>query len=139
MSRHKAKLNKQLCMCCFSNDGSACDSYENLREAECQHFSYKDVLPVNTCSDDPSDRCKTEIDIKRPRNISVTYTIDKHPLDLYYLMDVSGSMHDDRDNLVSLSSNLIDTLKSLTPNFRIGYGSFIDKPRAPFGNAARNE
>lgn len=121
--------------CSFKKEGlPSCDSYDNLLEAGCNDFTYNDAVVA-----EPGSNPCIVLDPKRPINISVTFNIDKHPLDLYYLMDVSGSMHDDRDNLVLLSSDLIDTLKSLTPDFQIGYGSFIDKPRSPFGNAARNE
>ncbi len=124
--------------CSFGKSNShTCDSYENLLNAGCERFSYDDLIVLKAGND--TDPCQTVVEPGRPRNISVTFNIDKHPLDLYYLMDVSGSMHDDRDNLVLLSTELINTLKSLTPDFFIGYGSFIDKPIAPFGNAARNE
>lgn len=73
------------------------------------------------------------------RNVTLTFSIEGHPLDLYYLMDYSGSMSDDKDNVILLSSGIVETIKSLTPDFRIGFGSFIDKPRVPFGNASLNE
>lgn len=80
-----------------------------------------------------------ELCVDRKRNITVTFSIEKHPLDLYYLMDYSGSMFDDKDNLILLSSGLLETLSTLTDNFHIGFGSFIDKPRYPFGNITENE
>jgi integrin beta 1 len=41
-----------------------------------------------------------------------------YPLDLYYLMDLTWSMKDDKDTLVSLGDALTVTLKTLTDNVR---------------------
>lgn len=41
-----------------------------------------------------------------------------YPLDLYYLMDLTWSMKDDKETLVSLRDDLPSLLKNLTDNFR---------------------
>lgn len=64
----------------------------------------------------------------RKKNISVTFRLESHPLDVYYLMDFSGSMRDDKANLVKLSSDLVAALKNMTKDFHLGFGSFVDKP-----------
>ena len=55
---------------------------------------------------------------------------------MYYLMDLSQSMSDDLENLRSLGSKLTAKMKDVTgnkpKNFRIGYGSFVDKTVLPF-------
>lgn len=55
-----------------------------------------------------------------------------YPLDLYYLMDLTWSMKDDKETLVSLRDDLPEMLKNLTDNFRLGFGSFAEKPIMPF-------
>ncbi|XP_059052631.1 integrin beta-nu-like [Achroia grisella] len=55
-----------------------------------------------------------------------------YPLDLYYLMDLTWSMKDDKETLVSLGDDLLAMIKNLTDNYRVGYGSFADKPTMPF-------
>ncbi|XP_046835815.1 integrin beta-nu [Vespa crabro] len=55
-----------------------------------------------------------------------------YPLDLYYLMDLTWSMKDDKDTLVGLSRKMTDTLGTFTDNFRLGFGSYADKPLMPF-------
>lgn len=40
-------------------------------------------------------------------------------------------MRDDRETLVKLGSELATTLKNLTSNYRLGFGSFADKPAMP--------
>ena len=66
-------------------------------------------------------------------NFSIQYSVAKdYPADLYYLMDVSNSMEDDKKNLVRLGQTLAQTMRNMTPNFQLGYGSFVDKNAVPF-------
>jgi integrin beta 1 len=57
-----------------------------------------------------------------------------YPVDLYYIMDLSQSMEDDRNNLAKLGNSIAETMRKVTTNFRIGFGSFIDKTLAPFSS-----
>lgn len=54
-----------------------------------------------------------------------------NPLDLYYLMDLTWTMRDDKKTLVKLGAKLSEALKNLTANYRVGFGSFADKPTMP--------
>lgn len=54
-----------------------------------------------------------------------------YPLDLYYLMDLTWSMRDDKQTLVGMGGSLTKSLQNLTENFRLGFGSFADKPIMP--------
>lgn len=56
----------------------------------------------------------------------------QYPVDLYYLMDLSNSMTDDRDNIVKLGQDLAHSIQSITRDFQIGFGSFVDKEVMPF-------
>lgn len=55
-----------------------------------------------------------------------------YPLDVYYLMDLTWSMRDDKTTLVNMASDLANTLHSFSTNYKLGYGSFADKPAMPF-------
>ncbi|XP_046493057.1 integrin beta-nu [Neodiprion pinetum] len=55
-----------------------------------------------------------------------------YPIDLYYLMDLTWSMKDDKDTLVSLGGKLATTLGTFTDNYRVGFGSYADKPLMPY-------
>ncbi|XP_065194784.1 integrin beta-1-like [Sycon ciliatum] len=55
-----------------------------------------------------------------------------YPLDVYYLMDHSNSMKDDLDTLKLNSVSLANAIRSVSNNYRIGYGSYVDKTTAPF-------
>ncbi|KAH8269348.1 hypothetical protein KR018_006001, partial [Drosophila ironensis] len=54
-----------------------------------------------------------------------------HPLDLYVLMDLTWTMRDDKATLEKLGAELTQTLRNLTDNYRLGFGSFADKPTLP--------
>lgn len=56
---------------------------------------------------------------------------EDYPVDLYYLMDLSKSMEDYRDQLSELGFQLAEAMRNLTSNFRLGFGSFVDKVVLP--------
>nr|XP_033802460.1 integrin beta-6 [Geotrypetes seraphini]XP_033802461.1 integrin beta-6 [Geotrypetes seraphini]XP_033802463.1 integrin beta-6 [Geotrypetes seraphini] len=63
--------------------------------------------------------------------VNVRQTED-YPVDLYYLMDLSASMVDDLTMIKELGSTLSREMSKLTSNFRLGFGSFVEKPVSPF-------
>lgn len=65
--------------------------------------------------------------------LSVRYSqAEDYPVDLYYLMDLSKSMEDDKEKLSKLGDLLSETMKNITSNFRLGFGSFVDKVLMPY-------
>ncbi|XP_044294258.1 integrin beta-5 [Varanus komodoensis] len=62
--------------------------------------------------------------------------IEDYPVDLYYLMDLSLSMKDDLDTIRNLGTKLAEEMGKLTSNFRLGFGSFVDKNISPFSYTA---
>ena len=61
-----------------------------------------------------------------------------HPVDLYFVMDLSNSMKPYKENLVGSATAIADTIKEFTDSFRMGFGSFSDKPTAPFSGKQDN-
>lgn len=57
---------------------------------------------------------------------------DDYPVDLYYLMDLSNSMKKDKEKLSKLGEKLHDKMSSITKDFRLGFGSFVDKVLMPY-------
>lgn len=55
-----------------------------------------------------------------------------YPIDLYFLMDLSNSMGDDKTQVEKLSSKLAATMRNITRYFSIGFGSFVDKNAFPY-------
>lgn len=57
---------------------------------------------------------------------------EDYPVDLYYLMDLSKSMEDDKESLSKLGVQLADEMQKITRNFKLGFGSFVDKVVMPY-------
>ncbi|XP_041102893.1 integrin beta-1-like isoform X2 [Polyodon spathula] len=57
---------------------------------------------------------------------------EDYPIDLYYLMDLSFSMKDDLENVKNLGTNLMREMQDITSDFRIGFGSFVEKTVMPY-------
>eukprot|EP00795_Rhopilema_esculentum_P014150 gene14150-5151_t len=55
-----------------------------------------------------------------------------YPVDLYYLMDLSYSMHDDLTNLKNLGAGISRAIGTVTKNYRLAFGSFVDKRLSPY-------
>ncbi|KAM3915958.1 integrin beta-5-like [Leptodactylus fuscus] len=62
--------------------------------------------------------------------------VEDYPVDLYYLMDLSLSMKDDLDTIRNLGTRLAAEMAKLTSNFRLGFGTFVDKNISPFSYTA---
>ena len=61
-------------------------------------------------------------------SMSVTFRqAEDYPMDLYYLMDLSKSMEDDKESLSKLGTQLDSEMQKITRNFKLGFGSFVDK------------
>ncbi|XP_057381290.1 integrin beta-PS-like [Daphnia carinata] len=108
----------------------------------CPIESLVDPIPVEKILVDKPD----ELIQLRPQRVSVTNlrqglvhnfsmqfkVVKNYPADLYYLMDVSHSMLDDKNNLVRLAGSLVETMRNITTEFVLGFGSFVDKNVIPF-------
>lgn len=67
------------------------------------------------------------------QKIKIEYAqAEDYPVDLYYLMDLSNSMKDDKQKLSDLGQLLVESMSNITNNFRLGFGSFVDKVVMPY-------
>nr|XP_033786815.1 integrin beta-8 isoform X2 [Geotrypetes seraphini]XP_033786816.1 integrin beta-8 isoform X2 [Geotrypetes seraphini] len=58
--------------------------------------------------------------------------LEKYPVDLYYLVDVSASMSESIVNLNSIGLDLSQKMTNVSRDFRFGFGSFVDKAISPY-------
>ena len=77
------------------------------------------------------------IDIRLKVGEPVTFTVsvkaaENFPLDLYMLMDLSGTFQEDLKTVKLLAPSLATSLGSFTNDFQIGFGTFTDKPSPPY-------
>ncbi|XP_045785292.1 integrin beta-PS [Maniola jurtina] len=78
-------------------------------------------------------RVKLQLRMNQMQKMSFSYAqAQDYPVDLYYLMDLSRSMKNDKEKLSTLGSLLSSTMRNITSNFRIGFGSFVDKLVMPY-------
>ncbi|KAJ0180473.1 hypothetical protein K1T71_003877 [Dendrolimus kikuchii] len=78
-------------------------------------------------------RAKLQLRMNEMQKLSFAYSrAQDYPVDLYYLMDLSRSMKNDKEKLSTLGSLLSATMRNMTSNFRIGFGSFVDKLVMPY-------
>ncbi|XP_055868207.1 integrin beta-1-like [Biomphalaria glabrata] len=59
---------------------------------------------------------------------------DNYPVDLYFLLDLSFgvSKAETRPRLISLGEEIPKKMKGITNNFRLGFGTFVDKKLMPY-------
>uniref|UniRef100_A0A8C6GFW0 Integrin beta n=1 Tax=Mus spicilegus TaxID=10103 RepID=A0A8C6GFW0_MUSSI len=134
----------------LSGAGERCDTPANLLAKGCQlPFIENPVSRVEVLQNKPLSvgRQKNSSDIvqiapqslvlklrpggEQTLQVQVRQTED-YPVDLYYLMDLSASMDDDLNTIKELGSRLAKEMSKLTSNFRLGFGSFVEKPVSPF-------
>lgn len=58
--------------------------------------------------------------------------LERYPVDLYYLVDVSASMQDNLERLNNVGMALSHQMREHSSDFRVGFGSFVDKPVSPY-------
>lgn len=70
------------------------------------------------------------------QSITLSYSkAEDYPVDLYYIMDLSFTMERYKDKLSELGGEIAEAMRKLTSNFRLGFGSFVDKVVLPMTNA----
>ncbi|XP_068065417.1 integrin beta-8 isoform X5 [Anomalospiza imberbis] len=60
------------------------------------------------------------------------HPLEKYPVDLYYLVDVSASMHNNIEKLNSVGFALSKKMENISLDFRLGFGSYVDKTVSPY-------
>ncbi|KAK4304644.1 hypothetical protein Pmani_023412 [Petrolisthes manimaculis] len=78
-------------------------------------------------------RVAMQLRVQESYSMTVTFRqAEDYPVDLYYLMDLSKSMEDDKESLSLLGAQLAFEMQQITQNFRLGFGSFVDKVVMPY-------
>ncbi|KAI4464729.1 integrin beta subunit [Holotrichia oblita] len=78
---------------------------------------------------------RVKLSIRKGEQFTIPFEYSRasnYPIDLYYIMDLSYSMKLHKEKLAELGGKLIDVMQNITSDFRLGFGSFVDKPTMPF-------
>lgn len=130
------------------SSASRCDLKSNLVKLGCGSESVEFPLSsMRTIRDDPlSDKASgSTVTQIRPQKLHMVLRlgdtkrftvsvkqVEDYPVDLYYLMDLSYSMKDDLEKLVTLGNDLALAMGKTTSNLRMGFGAFVDKTASPY-------
>ena len=60
------------------------------------------------------------------------------PVDIYFVLDFTGTMRNKSEQLQKSSGDIAQQIGQLTKDFRIGFGTFSEKPRIPFSQSAKS-
>ncbi|XP_050418203.1 integrin beta-1 isoform X1 [Patella vulgata] len=133
----------------FKEHRLRCDKYENLAKlgvCQTEDIVYPDdklILTKNVNVQDgdrPEEAVQIapqEVQLKIRPNKPIKFKMqfrqaENYPVDLYYLMDLSNSMEDDKAKLAELGNLIAESMSQITKNFRLGFGSFVDKVVMPY-------
>ncbi|XP_033639880.1 integrin beta-1-like [Asterias rubens] len=126
-----------------------CDLIQNLINKTCLNITYpvssviieenEELRDADEVLGDPVQVAPQKIRLKLRPGESVNLSVSvrqarDYPVDLYYVMDLSRSMWDDLDNLKELADTIATEMGEITRNFRLGFGSFVEKTLSPFTN-----
>uniref|UniRef100_A0A665XE74 Integrin beta n=1 Tax=Echeneis naucrates TaxID=173247 RepID=A0A665XE74_ECHNA len=138
-----------------SDESARCDDLESLKKRNCNvtkienprgHITVNKNKPVTNRKKDGAEKLKPEqITQIQPQKLTLTLRsgepqtfelkfkrAEDYPIDLYYLMDLSFSMKDDLENVKNLGTDLMREMQEITSDFRIGFGSFVEKTVMPY-------
>uniref|UniRef100_A0A673AUG6 Integrin beta n=1 Tax=Sphaeramia orbicularis TaxID=375764 RepID=A0A673AUG6_9TELE len=132
-----------------------CDDLQSLKDRQCPEDKIENPrgaividkdTPVTNRKKDSKEKLKPEeITQIQPQKLTLTLRsgepqtfslkfkrAEDYPIDLYYLMDLSFSMKDDLENVKNLGTDLMAEMEKITTDFRIGFGSFVEKTVMPY-------
>ncbi|XP_057211440.1 integrin beta-8 isoform X1 [Triplophysa rosa] len=116
-----------------------CGSVADLRLTGCQEefMENPDVKVEVNATLDSSQVTPREITIHLRPGSDASFVVEvrqleRYPVDLYYLVDVSASMQENLDRLKTVGLALSHQMKEHSSDFRVGFGSFVDKPVSPY-------
>ncbi|KAM9308181.1 integrin beta-8 [Gastrophryne carolinensis] len=123
-----------------SAESERCDTVSNLKEKGCrpeliEHPSVQ--LQVMNTKDPGNQVSPTELVAHLRPGAKVNFMLrahrlEKYPLDLYYLVDVSASMSTSIEKLNSTGFDLSQKMVDFSHDIKFGFGSFVDKPVSPY-------
>ena len=97
--------------------------------------------PLSTDTQDPvliqPQAAKVELRLYgEPQTVRFSVGQSKqYPLDMYFLLDYSFSMNQTLNNVANQGGAIIEAIRDITQDLRIGVGSFTEKNLAPFSSS----
>ena len=90
-------------------------------------------LPLDGNNQVSLSSVKNKLRLGEPESFTVSVrAAENYPLDLYILMDSSGTFQSQLNDLKNIAPQIVDRLRNMTSMFRVGLGMFVDKTTAPY-------
>ncbi|XP_049517771.1 integrin beta pat-3-like [Dermacentor silvarum] len=127
----------------FPRGVARCNPASVLRDSGCSQDAIEDpqsrieeIRPVDKAGSDVQFQ-PGEVRLSLRPGSKQTFTVhyrqaEDYPVDLYYLMDLTHSMKEHKERVAELADDLVQNMLNVTKNFRLGFGSFIDKVVLPY-------
>ncbi|XP_022074992.1 integrin beta-8 [Acanthochromis polyacanthus] len=136
------------CAWCFKEDflnggglSQRCDLTENLSRRGCgPEFMEQSETKVEVNATISSTQVSPQdisINLRPGAEASFIVSVkqlERYPVDLYYLVDVSASMQENLDHLKTVGVALSLRMTEHSSDLWLGFGSFVDKPVSPYIN-----
>ena len=101
-------------------------SYGNMTEDLQKNANLTDYISIKP----------QQINLKlRPKMKHILYFTAKssvNPVDIYFLLDLTGSMKQFKKQLETIPEKLVKDIKARTNDYQFGYGGFTEKPMTPW-------
>ena len=128
------------CVWCSTPSSAQCLSQDNANDCKIEDLFLPATIIVDKqespLTEDNQVSLKSinlKLRVSEPVSFSVSLKAAKNfPLDLYMLMDLSGSFRDDLERVKVLAPQLPLALQNVSSDFLIGFGTFVDKPSLPY-------
>eukprot|EP00079_Xenopus_tropicalis_P009383 XP_002933344.2 PREDICTED: integrin beta-8 [Xenopus tropicalis] len=123
-----------------STENERCDTALNLKSKGCRQDSIEyptaHAQPLSS-RDTNSQVTPAEVSVHIRPGAKVNFMLKvhhlrKYPLDIYYLVDISASMHKSIARLNSVGFDLSQKMANFSDDIKYGFGSFVDKPVSPY-------
>lgn len=124
-----------------SRNQSNCQSIQNIKAfCKLEHIvnpeSYVKIIEEKSESRFQPQHIEISLRKHESKIIQFQYIQRNYPVDLYYLIDGSKGASAHRQKLGKLGNKLTQEMSNITKNFKIGYGTFVDKVDLPFTTTA---
>jgi len=127
----------------FLNSNSTCQHIEDPSNYVDTSYTVNESLgisSINKFTQISPQRMRIKLRPGQEHNVKFLIAqAQDYPVDLYYLMDLSNSMSDDRDTIVKLGGELAETIGRITEDYTIGFGSFVDKEVMPYISLVKDD
>ena len=133
------------CVWCSTTGSAHCLSQDNVTGCNEQdlfqpvsNITDQYDVPLNEKNQVSLQAISLELRVGEPLTFTVSVkAAEDFPLDLYMLMDISGSFYDDLYVVKGLAPQLPLVLRNVLSDFLIGFGTFVDKPLLPYTSSGQ--